>query len=105
MGTHFALVAGRRSGEAIWALVNWTGLDGPHGACKDFVDLLLYMALNPRSIFLRRRWCAGGVGRIEATQMIYFSHRNFPELRSCVRADRDRIWLSSFPRSPMLARA
>lgn len=31
----------------IWALENWTGLDGQHGACKDFIDLLRYFALNP----------------------------------------------------------
>ena len=37
--------------NVIWALENWTGLEGPHGACKDFIDLLRYMALNPPVYF------------------------------------------------------
>src|SRR4051812_44925503 len=41
----------------ICALENWTGLDGPHRACKDFIDLLRSMALNPPVVF-----CAGGAG-------------------------------------------
>lgn len=30
----------------IFALQNWTGLDGKHGACKDFVDLVKYLVLH-----------------------------------------------------------
>lgn len=30
----------------IFALQNWTGADGQHGACKDFVDLLRYLLLH-----------------------------------------------------------
>lgn len=33
--------------NVIWALQNWTGNDGQHGACKDFIDLLRYVALDP----------------------------------------------------------
>lgn len=32
--------------QIIWALENWTGKDGETGACKDFVDLVRYMALQ-----------------------------------------------------------
>ena len=31
--------------QVIWALENYTGRGGPKGACKDFADLLRYMAL------------------------------------------------------------
>jgi phage terminase large subunit-like protein len=31
--------------NTIFALQNWTGADGQHGACKDFVDLLRYLVL------------------------------------------------------------
>ncbi|MBK8001714.1 MAG: hypothetical protein IPK15_24175 [Verrucomicrobia bacterium] len=31
--------------QVIWALANYTGLGGETGACKDFVDLVRYMAL------------------------------------------------------------
>lgn len=37
--------------NVIWALINWTGADGMHGACKDFIDLLRYMALSPPEYF------------------------------------------------------
>jgi phage terminase large subunit-like protein len=30
----------------IFALSNWTGADGQHGACKDFVDLIRYLLLH-----------------------------------------------------------
>lgn len=30
----------------IFALQNWTGQDGKHGACKDFVDLVKYLVLH-----------------------------------------------------------
>lgn len=30
--------------QVIWALENWTGLDGQEGACKEWVDLLRYAA-------------------------------------------------------------
>ena len=29
--------------QVIWALQNWTGNDGPTGACKDFIDVLRYL--------------------------------------------------------------
>jgi phage terminase large subunit-like protein len=32
--------------NTIFALQNWTGADGQHGACKDFVDLLRYLLLH-----------------------------------------------------------
>lgn len=32
--------------NTIFALANWTGADGQHGACKDFVDLLRYLLLH-----------------------------------------------------------
>ncbi len=32
--------------NTIFALQNWTGLDGKHGACKDFVDLVKYLVLH-----------------------------------------------------------
>lgn len=32
--------------NTIFALQNWTGADGQHGACKDFVDLLRYAMLD-----------------------------------------------------------
>lgn len=32
--------------QLIWAMSNWTGLDGEHGACKDMIDCLRYMALG-----------------------------------------------------------
>jgi hypothetical protein len=32
--------------QVIWALENYTGLSGEAGACKDFVDLVRYMALG-----------------------------------------------------------
>ena len=35
----------------IWACENWTGLDGPHGACKDPIDLGRYLALSPPVYF------------------------------------------------------
>lgn len=35
----------------IWAVTNWTGADGLHGACKDWIDLLRYMALSPPEYF------------------------------------------------------
>lgn len=31
--------------NVIFALQNWTGEDGQHGACKDFIDLLRYLVL------------------------------------------------------------
>lgn len=31
--------------QVIWAMQNWTNADGQKGACKDFVDLVRYMAL------------------------------------------------------------
>lgn len=31
--------------NTIFALQNWTGMDGQHGACKDFADLLRYLVL------------------------------------------------------------
>lgn len=37
--------------NVVWALANWTGADGKHGACKDFIDLLRYMALSPPEYF------------------------------------------------------
>ncbi len=33
--------------QVIWAMSNYTGRDGPSGACKDFIDLLRAMALAP----------------------------------------------------------
>ena len=30
--------------QVIWAMENWTGLDGQSGACKEWVDLLRYAA-------------------------------------------------------------
>lgn len=32
--------------NVIWAFTNWTGLDGQHGACKDPMDLVRYLALR-----------------------------------------------------------
>ncbi len=33
--------------NTIFAMQNWTGEDGQHGACKDFVDTLRYLVLYP----------------------------------------------------------
>lgn len=32
--------------ELIFALQNWTGIDGKKGACKDFIDLVKYLVLH-----------------------------------------------------------
>lgn len=32
--------------EIIFALQNWTGIDGKKGACKDFIDLVKYLVLH-----------------------------------------------------------
>lgn len=32
--------------QVIWAMANYTGLGGDKGACKDFIDLLRYMAMD-----------------------------------------------------------
>jgi len=45
------LLIHERCRNVIWALQNWTGADGAHGACKDFIDLLRYMALSPPQPF------------------------------------------------------
>ncbi len=46
----------------IWALENWTGLDGQHGACKDFIDLLRYMALSPPVYLTEENFAPRGGG-------------------------------------------
>jgi hypothetical protein len=40
------LVIAENCRNVIWALENWTGMDGAHGACKDPIDLLRYLALS-----------------------------------------------------------
>ncbi|NBW13264.1 MAG: hypothetical protein EBR82_35165 [Caulobacteraceae bacterium] len=45
------LLVHERCENTIWALSNWTGADGKHGACKDFIDLARYMALSPPEYF------------------------------------------------------
>jgi hypothetical protein len=55
------LLIHERCKNVIWALENWTGLDGQHGARKDFIDLLRYMALNPPVYLLPEAMeCRGG---------------------------------------------
>src|SRR4051812_38615651 len=55
--------------NVIWALENWTGRDGPQGACKAFIDLLRYRALNPRVYFPPEALvCRGGRGVLGAGQ-------------------------------------
>jgi hypothetical protein len=39
------LMVSERCPNVIFALKEWTGRDGPEGACKDFVDLLRYALL------------------------------------------------------------
>ena len=39
--------------NTIFALQNWTGADGQHGACKDFVDLLRYLVLHDPDDYAR----------------------------------------------------
>lgn len=41
------LLVSARCTNTIWALRHWTGLDGPTGACKDFIDLTKYKVLRP----------------------------------------------------------
>jgi len=40
------LFVSRECQNLIFALQNWTGQDGQHGACKDFIDLLRYLLLH-----------------------------------------------------------
>jgi len=48
--------------QVIWALENYTGRGGPKGACKDFADLLRYMALAKLEFVETGRRC-GRAGR------------------------------------------
>ena len=43
---HPRLMVSRKCENLIWAMLNYTGHDGPKAACKDFIDCLRYAALE-----------------------------------------------------------
>jgi hypothetical protein len=46
------LYVSEKAQQVIWALNTWTGLDGEKGACKDFIDLLGFVACDEACQFV-----------------------------------------------------